>query len=731
MNSSGLLKLSIFLTILTSCINSSHAPAYDMWMSLDEQYRESKALGNTSDCIAAYKNIIDHLKNASFQTEVASVLDNTGKMFNDIGYYQSCMQNDNLTYYLIRPRRTDLKTKFNFGVCAPKVCSQDDISTLIAENYINKRYLAHIANGTENDPQDYNSTAMIVPTNTDSSNSYLEYKIFLSVLATVSICFTIAKFIFKRKHTETKKEDTETSQKGIFGRILNNVFDSFNLASNWNYLMKGIKNQANTLNLIKLICGMLIIYSGEYSRRHFLGIHQDDKEGLERFKESAGFNLVYFSALAFDVLFFVSGATNTLALMTVLQEKKMSKGSLGTSDYATFYIVSIVRRFLRLAPLMYLANIFYYKIIPTQLSNPLQYLFSEDFSKSCPSTFGLSFSFFANIVKGTEYCAGFTWYLQSDFQMFLLLPFILIVAHKQPYLGKLASWCVVGTSLVVTLVVFIVQSLSLVGPYSTNAQVQDFLDLYQTKPWGKLAFYFAGSIVAVYLLESRARSAGDKGKAEKAAQVDTNAGSVLTKDIEHEAKNRFGNLGDDQKDGLKEKLVPKKRKEEDSDQSKDEIEEQNTGETDESYDWSWIVTFIICIGCIGIVTGLFIGFIQFSKTKDSWSTFSQVMYSIGTRILIIIAVSIIVIRMEYPFQGRFNKQIYTNLGVFSTFSLAIYLWHNLFVEWDIATMPVNQYYEPLLIVYYCLSTLTQISIQLPLLVLLIDIPFRRLVSHTV
>lgn len=320
MTSKRIRFLPLIIAILASSLAGHQAPVFDLWMDLDAQVQEAKSVGNTTECTKAIKNIINHLKNATFQQEVLAVVDNTGKMFNDIGYYQSCIQFGNLSYYLIRPRRTDLKVKFNFGVCVPDVCTVDDVSTLIAENFINKRFLAHIANGTENSPQDYNSTATIVPDST-STNSYLEFKILVMVLGALAVLLPVGDYLINRKKKPTQ-EDKKEEERNIPTRVIVHVLDSFNLVSNYRFLMKGIKNQANTLNFIKVVCGMLIIYSGEYIRRHFLGIHQDDKEGLERFKDSPGFNLVYFSVMAFDILFFVGGATNTLALMTVLKEKR-------------------------------------------------------------------------------------------------------------------------------------------------------------------------------------------------------------------------------------------------------------------------------------------------------------------------------------------------------------------------------------------------------------------------
>lgn len=732
----GLTALAASLAILSQLAVASPMGAFDMWLSLDGQLREAKALGDTGPCLDSLINVIDNLKNASFQQEALSALENTGKLFNDIGYYQSCMQTGNLTYYLIRPYRTDLKVKFNFGVCAPKECTQEDIDILVAKNLINKMFLPHIANGTEHEAAEYTTAATVVSSAPIESNNYFEFKSLVAGFAAISVIISLASYLVNRKKKATDEKVIEGSESAMVSRLLSHIADSFNLVSNFKYLLTGKKNQANTLNFIKVICGALVIYSGEYIRRYYVGIHQDDKEALDRFKDSVGLNLIYFSVIAFDVLFFISGATNALALMAVLQEKSEKKGKLGVSDFVSFYCISIVRRFLRLAPIMYLANFFYYRVVPTQLSNPLQYMFSEEFSKTCPDTYALSFSFVANIIKGTQYCAGWTWYLQSDFQMFLVLPLLMILAYNQPFVGKMVSWFLISLSLVGTLVIFMMQNLTLVGPYSTSAQYQSFMDDYQAKPWGKLAFYLSGALIGQYLVENRKTRKGSLVNQKKTVVAETNVGSLLTKDLENEARNRFGKLGDGDQpiENLKEQLVPKAKARKYTtpvvDESSSDEDAKNLDLDDDSIDWSWLLTTIVSVACTGIVVGLFVGFMQFSKSKDSWSTFYQVLYSIGMRILIMLAISIVVLRMEYPLNRQSKKTNYTLLGVLTSFSLGIYLWHNVFTEWGISSMPVNQYYEPLLIVYYCLSTIVQCIPIIVLLTLFVELPARRLVSHS-
>lgn len=43
---------------------------------------------------------------------------------NDLGFYQSCLSDDKMTYYLIQAGIDMMR--FNLGMCVPNTCSIDD-----------------------------------------------------------------------------------------------------------------------------------------------------------------------------------------------------------------------------------------------------------------------------------------------------------------------------------------------------------------------------------------------------------------------------------------------------------------------------------------------------------------------------------------------------------------------------------------------------------------------------
>ena len=116
---------------------------------------------------------------------------------------------------------------------------------------------------------------------------------------------------------------------------------------------------------------------------------------------------------------------------------------------------------------------------------------------------------------------------------------------------------------------------------------------------------------------------------------------------ENETNERFGRLGEDRKDSIKEELAGERNfslKPANSDSSIG-IENQEDLDSD-TINCGWLLTTIICLMSLGTVIGLLIGFIKFSRSKDSWNIYIQVLYAIGSRTAIVVAVSAVVARLE-------------------------------------------------------------------------------------
>lgn len=692
--------------------------------------QDLRPVGNTAACLKELLKIIEHVKNQNFTEEVVSVISNSGKMFNDIGYYDSCVEAGNLSYYLIRPIRLDLRDKFNYGVCVPNQCDLTATNLLIAQDVINKHYLQHLANGTEYAPLDFTSHATLVSTDhtVDSQGRLFCWLcVAVGLLSLLQPAVAVCRWSCKRtadKAGDYQKQADEGAEQDAFLRersrgVLRDVLDSFSLASTAQYIYRGRRIEADSLNFLKLSAGFLVLYSSEYLARLKVGINNDDKEGLDRAKSSVGLNLAYFAFIAYDLLFLVSGAVNAISLLQAIRHQKLQAQSAGFTFYCRFFATSVVRRVLRLAPLMCAAIIFYYKVVPGLLSGPFEYLWATSIAENCPSTVHWAFTFVGNIEKGTQFCLGGLWYLHTDLQLFLLLPIAVILADLSSFVASLFSILMICTSFVGSIGIFAIDDLALITPYSSADSFQQFMDHYQAKPWGKIAFYFIGASVGISIVNARL----PQGASAEATKTKDFIQSVVTKDIENEVQARFGHMNEDI--GDKNPLQPRKRDPLQVGSVQDEaVDVEEEGVTKEQLA-DCAKTSLMVLFCFSAIVGFFVWFLLFARSKNSWNSIIQVVIAVSSRVCIALAVAALVYRLE----ARSNKPLsggWTFMGFFSSLSLSMYLLHLIYIDWGVASAYVNQYFEPLLVFCYSMTDLSVSLLPAVLVSFFLEIPFKRM-----
>ena len=722
------------------------------WEHIPTEATDSSLNGSTIKCLKSLIRIVEHIKNVTFSQEVLQVIYNTGKMFNDVGYYDSCMQTGNLTYYLVRPLREDLQWKFNYGLCLPKACSQEDANILIVQDIINKRYLDHIAQGTPYTAADFTSTATVVETGQTVGTAGNVFSILALLLASVSVVFGIIEWIaYIRKNkkkqnidgreeadikpeqkTDAEKEHEEEERKPFSAHLM----DCFNVAGTFRYLRRGRKSQFDSVNFTKFACCLVLTYSSEYIRRQFIGTNWQDKMSIERTKGSVPFNLVYFSSIGFDIFFFLGGLVGAISLTNGLLEIRLSSLQVGAREYFIFYLTAVARRFLRLAPFLYGTLYFYYNVIPGTLSGPFAYLFATTYSTNCSSTYELSFSFVANIFKGTEYCmGGWTWYIFSDMQLFTFLPLFVILMDTLPFVGTLSTISVIMTSLISSGAVFGIDDLTLDGTYASPSQYTKFMDDYQSRPWNKACFYFFGAWVGRELLLRGHRLKKGKNEQKFKKEAEIKIGSIVSLPRSLEGDERFNqlDLGDRQ---LETVLLEEKNKMSEKQKYRSEMAPYSSGvephglpdQTDASppaTSLSWVPTFLTILLFLGVLIGSFIGFLEYSRSRDNWSSILQVGFGLFSRVAIVGTLAVVIWKFERETSVGWYR--FTQLGLLTSFALGYYLLLFVYIEWGMSTGTVSQYYDSIMVFCYAMTDGLKANLPAVLVGYFIEIPFRRIV----
>lgn len=196
--------------------------------------------------------------------------------------------------------------------------------------------------------------------------------------------------------------------------------------------------------------------------------------------------------LAVDVFFLLAGF---FLAFVFLREK--AKG------VAPFF-VGVLHRLLRIWPAYILAMMFYYSLFMQTGSGISWSKIAPDVAQ-CRSMWR-EVLFISNMIdRGQEMCLGWGWYLQVDFQLFLISLLLLYLYQR----SKVAMIIIATAASLASTIYNVIYTYNLGLPLFTDpsafAHFQDFmLDIYM-KPWGRCTPYFMGLILGVLFMEYRSK----------------------------------------------------------------------------------------------------------------------------------------------------------------------------------------------------------------------------------
>ena len=249
---------SIILSCLLSFLalrGATCSSAHEIWSHLEENLK-LKPDSDITECEKSLLRIVENIKYLNYTEEALGVAYNSGKALYDVGYFESCNEVSNLTYYLIRPIRTDLKSKFSFGVCIPKECDLHAADQLIAENIINKHYLTHIANQTENDPLDFKTQAVVLPQDPQVGADGNFIVVCIIALAAISfirpILVGFKSYSIEEIEESLLENDSQASADSFtIRRVASHAWSCFDIVETVKYLVRG-RGESLTFNSLLL-----------------------------------------------------------------------------------------------------------------------------------------------------------------------------------------------------------------------------------------------------------------------------------------------------------------------------------------------------------------------------------------------------------------------------------------------------------------------------------------------
>lgn len=196
------------------------------------------------------------------------------------------------------------------------------------------------------------------------------------------------------------------------------------------------------------------------------------------------FTLVPFAYVAVDVFLFMSAAINTYNMLKLKEFDPLTILRL----YA--------QRAMRFIPMIALIMFLGYVGVARMISGPISYLYLETFS-GCAKHWWSNLLLVNNFypAKYDSNCMWWTWYFSVDFQLFLCLPFVVLLLRKSKKIG----YMLIGGVILASLTILTVHNALLATPGLTPTHNVEFLEKIYIKPWIRCVPYCIGAFIgAVY-----------------------------------------------------------------------------------------------------------------------------------------------------------------------------------------------------------------------------------------
>ncbi len=147
-----------------------------------------------------------------------------------------------------------------------------------------------------------------------------------------------------------------------------------------------------------------------------------------------------------------------------------------------------VNRYLRLTPLLAFAMYFSVFVIYPLTSGPSRMSIYDFNIKNCKADGWSNLLYINNFYPKNASCFGWVWYLANDFQMFLLLPWVLLAYKLFSMVGLLILLALFIANFASTFYISWHYNLNVSSAWSSGEYMQE----YYIKPWVRITPYLVG-----------------------------------------------------------------------------------------------------------------------------------------------------------------------------------------------------------------------------------------------
>lgn len=374
---------------------------------------------------------------------------------NDLGFYDSCISNATMKYFMLFSPPSDLTPSVNFkspstlAICAPRTCSMESLNRTVAPKFL-------MVNNSLAQVKIYDIEQILA----DSHNFDFGSIIFIALTLFFLILGIVSTLKIQKKKNEMNKchlsPDPKKIEKDLETKLKLNFWKQFDMVSNFKKLtIARVKSPiAQAFDLLRVIAMLFVIMGHSFIIRLPYSINfKDNDSNFRRYiSNNVPYGILQNGIYAVSTFFFMGGFVSGLTGVSFAEKAKKLKKSC-----FSFWSYMMLKRYCRLAPLSIYMTLYYWKIMPMFIKGPS----IIEFDQSVPLTW---IGFLCNAVMilwtvtyGTCFGAGamtpWIWYIQCDMKMYLLVPLVVYLTNTKEGILKFFG-ILAGLSFVISFIVF-------------------------------------------------------------------------------------------------------------------------------------------------------------------------------------------------------------------------------------------------------------------------------------
>ncbi|XP_026679166.1 uncharacterized protein LOC103508886 [Diaphorina citri] len=403
----------------------------------------------------------------------------------------------------LRPRDVYIRgsrQRFTWGICVPEACSASDIQTSLDTT---------LAAAFEDHGIEFHVD--LAPIMCYSAKEIESRKMPLGgqlwvitvlILAMLMMLGTIVDYQHRKNSQQAldqQLDPAKTTQVVSF-------FIAFSFISNMERLCKKSEEEEVPIFHAAKFLGMCFVIC---FHRYLFGLgYSQNLTYLERILHDTKFFFLNASSQLLDVFFFLAGF---LLSWNIIRRRNQDK--------ETPFLFVIFYRVLRLYPILLAAISFNLWVQPYLAEGPRWKIWADSEAQSCRTYWWHNLLFISTLFDKTDFCVTVSWFISTDFQLFLVSLFVVYLAEKFPkYRTAVLSTAFVVSHMVPSLIIYLkneksfwMASVSDVQDVSHAPYIREYyVKFYMRSP--PYIYGLCGGYMVNDLMKRKFKATGDKIK---------------------------------------------------------------------------------------------------------------------------------------------------------------------------------------------------------------------------